>query len=223
MHGMHRLFDALIDEVVYETRQQRRYADETLREPAGRGRDIEQEVKMMYARGEVPAGTYHRLLEMARSGDLEWTDLTRAREEADTGGTAARRPRDRSAEIVRELNKLYGHRQRLEAAEAETQEVLARLQGEAERRQEQIGKAEAQAQAALPDEETARSYLEVGHEARERLEALQERIADLKHNLRRIRRLREELETREAELKALESGEQLAELEADIREDLLDR
>lgn len=222
MHGMSRLFDALIDEVVYETRQQRRYADETLREPAGRGPDIEQEVKMVYARGEVPANTYHRLLEMARSGDLEWADLARAREEADTGGTA-RRPRDRSAEIVRELNKLYDHRQRLEAAETETQEVLARLQGEAERRREQVEKTEAQAQAALPDEETARSYLEAGHDARERLKVLQERIAGLKQNLRRIRRLREELETREAELKALESGEQLAELEADIREDLLDR
>jgi hypothetical protein len=44
---------------------------------------------------------------------------------------------------------------------------------------------------------------------------------DLRQNLRRIERLEADLAIREAELKALESGEQLAELEANIRQDLL--
>jgi hypothetical protein len=41
------------------------------------------------------------------------------------------------------------------------------------------------------------------------------------NELYRIGTLRDELATREAELKALESGQELAELEASIREDLL--
>jgi hypothetical protein len=51
--------------------------------------------------------------------------------------------------------------------------------------------------------------------------ALQERIAALRQNLSRIKKLRDELAVRETELKALESGEQLADLEADIREQML--
>ena len=58
-------------------------------------------------------------------------------------------------------------------------------------------------------------------EALARLSTLEERIAALRQDLHRIETLRDELATREAELKALESGEQLAELEATIREDLL--
>ena len=218
---MHRLFDVLVDEALYEARRQRQVAEEELHAPARRERSIEQEVKMMYARGDIGSGTYHRLLEMARSGDLGRDDLARAREEAGTP-TGKRRPRERSAEIVRELNKLYRHRERLEEAEAESQDVLERLQAEARRRREQVETATERAREALPDEDAARRYLETRQEAEERLATLEKRIAELDQNLQRIGRLRDELEMREAELKALESGEQLAELEADIREELLD-
>lgn len=34
---------------------------------------------MMYARGNISSSTYHRLLEMARSWDLSWDDMARAR------------------------------------------------------------------------------------------------------------------------------------------------
>ena len=50
---------------------------------------------------------------------------------------------------------------------------------------------------------------------------MQTRIAELHENLNRIENLQADLSTREAELKALESGEQLAELEANIRQGLL--
>jgi hypothetical protein len=61
-----------------------------------------------------------------------------------------------------------------------------------------------------------------GRISRTGIAVLEERIAGLRDSLGRIEALRSELATREAELKALESGQQLAELEAGIREDLLD-
>jgi prefoldin subunit 5 len=69
--------------------------------------------------------------------------------------------------------------------------------------------------------EHVRAYLDAKQEALERVDSLEEHIAALRQSLRRIETLRGELATREAELKALESSEQLAELEANIREDLL--
>ncbi|RMD60115.1 hypothetical protein D6833_10370, partial [Candidatus Parcubacteria bacterium] len=85
----------------------------------------------------------------------------------------------------------------------------------------QVDATDEKAQLALPDEEKAREYLEVKQEALDRIDTLEERIASLRQSLHRIDMLRDELATREAELKALESGQELAELEANIREDLL--
>ncbi|MCL7453081.1 MAG: hypothetical protein M8467_08525 [Anaerolineae bacterium] len=220
MHGPYRIFERLLDEVLDEQRRQRRY-DERPRDPRD---EIEQEVKMIYARGEIDASTYHRLLEMAQSGQLDWDDLARVRRERGAGkrreAQAPRRKRD--AEIVRSLNRLYGHRSQLENAQAETEEVLERLEADLRRLQEQASEAEEKAQLALPDEERARAYLATKQEAVDRANTLEGRIASLRQNLRRIEGLRDELASREAELKALEAGEQLAELEAGIREDLMD-
>jgi multidrug resistance efflux pump len=100
--------------------------------------------------------------------------------------------------------------------------VLHSLEKDVAHLQEQAKTAGEKAQGALPDEAAARAYLETKQEALERVQTLQERIAGLRQSLERSQTLRDELATREAELKALESGEHLAELEADIRGDLLE-
>jgi hypothetical protein len=183
-HGSYRMIGRLIDEALDE------HADllDRREHPRDRRGDIEQEVKVMYARGEINANTYYRLLEMAQNGQLSWDDLGRVRQGARVEEPVPKpAPRQRSVEIVNSLNQLYTHRTRLD----------------------------------LPDEATARAYLGTKQEALERAQTLQERVDGLRQNLGRIETLREELATREAELKALESGQQLAELEAGIREDLL--
>jgi hypothetical protein len=218
---MYRIIERLVDEVLEESRSERDSYDRQ-RDPRA---DIEQEVKILYARGDINASTYHRLMEMAESGQLGWDDLARVRSE----GTAEVRlepkapQRERDAEVVGSLNRLYTHRTRLEGARAETEQVLQKLEVDVSRLQEQANAAEEKAQLALPDDQKARAYLEVKQEAAGRIHTLEERIASLRENLRRIDTLRDELATRDAELKALESGEQLAELEASIREDLLNK
>jgi hypothetical protein len=179
-------------------------------------------VKTLYARGEIDSGAYHRLMEMAQNGQLGWDDLNRVEKKSISSGTQEGRvPPKRDAEIVGHLNKLYSHRKQLKQSRQETENVLQTLEKEANRLQEQARVAEEKAQQTIANEGVARAYLQTRLEALERASEVQERIDDLRLNLRRIDSLDFDVATREAELKALESGELLAGLEANIRQDLL--
>ena len=185
---------------------------------------ITQEIKLMYARGDIDSAAYHRLLEMARSGELTWDDLRElsSRGAAVATQTAAVAPKDRDADIVRSLNKLYAHRSAIEQSRKENEAILARLEADADRLREQAELARQKADAvADQDEASARAYLAVRQDALERVAVLDERITALRQDLARLADLESELSTKEAELKALESQSKLAELEASIREDLL--
>jgi DNA repair exonuclease SbcCD ATPase subunit len=217
-HGAYRFLESLMDDTFYE---HSRYMDH----PAHR-RDslagIEQEVKLMYARGEIDSGTYHRLIDMVQGGQISWNDLDQIGKNSRPAVVQERRtPTKRNAEIVNSLNQLYTHRKQLEDARQETEKVLQTLESEAARLMEQANVAETKAQQAIDNENAARAYLDTRQKALERANAIQTRISDLRQNLSRIENLQADLSTREAELKALESGEQLAELETSIRQGLL--
>ncbi|MCZ7574364.1 MAG: hypothetical protein M5U01_37920 [Ardenticatenaceae bacterium] len=184
--------------------------------------DIEQEVRVLYARGDIDAGTFHRLKTLARSGELNWSDLARLRHDA---AAPARReeprlPRPRDAATVGGLNRLYAYRSRLEKARGEAEQMLQTLEAQASRLRAQAESAAESARLALPDEQRAREFLETREALLGHVGVLETRMASLREGLRRIETLRDQLATREAELKALESDEQLAELELRIREDL---
>lgn len=218
-HGAYRIVGRLIDETLNE---QSHLLDPSVHKK-DTSLDIEQEVKIMYASGEIDSGSYHRLIEMARKRQLNWDDLEQIKRRTQTRNLVSQTPaRKRDAEIVSDLNQLYSHRKRLEAARQETQSVLVTLEKDASRLKEQAKTAEEKAQKAIVNEDVSRSYLQTRQEALERVATLKNRINDLRENLHRIESLEAELATREAELKALESGVQLADLEAQIREDLLD-
>lgn len=218
--GMYGMMDGLIEASLRKTWHE----NDHYPRPRDFGRDIEQELKKMYARGAIDSDAYYRVLEMAQSGHLTWDDLQLIDSESEVKVTsqweAVERKRDIA--IVNDLNRLYRHRTRLENTRTETEQVLERLVADVARLSEQAEAAEEKAQLALPDEEMARAFLETKQVTLDRISALEDRIASLRQGLRRIDTLRDELATREAELKALESGQQLAELEATIREELLD-
>lgn len=218
--GPSRVIGHLLDDVWGDGRWQRG-ADERWVDPRG---EVEQRVKMMYARGEITTDTYRRLMEMAERGQLNEQDMARLQGETQTPAGPEREtpPKpQRDPAIVSSLNRLYGRRTRLESARSETEQVLQKLETEAKRLRERAQTADQQAQRLLPDEARAREYLQVKQDVLERVRTLDDRIATLRDSLRRIASLHDELATREAELKALQSGEQLAELESGIREDLL--
>jgi prefoldin subunit 5 len=225
-YGAYRILERLIDEALDEGRRRR---ENSYDRPPDRRAEIEQEIKLMYARGDIEADSYHRLRELARSGALSWSELKRVHQES-SASKAASKParatqpesrRKRDAEIVNSLNRLYTHRSRLDQARTETEQVLQKLEKDVTRLREQARTAGEQAQQALPDEARARDYLETKQEIMERIQVLEERVRGLQESLHRIDDLRGELATRETELKALESGQELADLEASIRADLL--
>ncbi len=225
-HEPYHILQQTIDEVLQEGRRRRSNYDH--RSPDLQA-DIAQEVKLMYARGEIEPDTYHRLIDMARRGQLKWDDLEHVRWKARSTATGSQpaRPRkteprrERDTAIVSSLNRLYTHRSRLEQARTETEQVLEKLEADVTRLRAQAQTAETQAQQVLLDEVRAREYLEVKQDILDRVQVLEGRIGGLRDSLHRLDDLHSELATREAELKALESGQELAELEASIREDLL--
>ena len=227
--GTHHIAGALIGAAVNESRHSRHShvhgsSHHRSQEAAVPQPSITQEIKLMYARGDIDSAAYHRLLEMARSGELTWDDL---RELSTRGASAAPQaaavtPKDRDADIVRSLNKLYAHRSAIEQSRKENETILARLEADAERLREQAETARQKADAITgQDEESARAYLAVCQDALERVSVLDERIASLRQDLARLADLELELATKEAELKALESRSKLADLESSIREDML--
>lgn len=219
----HHIAGAIIGAAVNETRpsgHNHGYAHRY--EPAPQPPSITQEIKLRYARGDIDSATYHRLLEMARSGELSWDDLNQLRPTAAPAPTPTAPTKKRDTDIVRSLNKLYTHRSTIEKSRKENEEILKRLEADAARLREQAESARQKADAiADSDEASARSYLAVRQDALERIAVLEERITALRQDLARLADLETELATREAELKALESRSKLAELEASIREDLL--
>lgn len=217
-HRTYRILGNLIDDTLYE---RSRFVDRSEYHRDSRA-EVEQEVKVMYARGEIDSGTYHRLIDMAQSGQLNRDDLRQIDKIPQTAPIQERRaPRKRDTEIVNGLNQLYSRRKQLENARQNTEEVLGSLEKEATRLAEQASSAETRARQAIDNEEAARAYLDTRQKALDRAASVQERIDGLRQNLSRIESLEADLSTREAELKALESGEQLADLEASIRQELL--
>ncbi len=230
--GAHHIAGALIGAAVNESRHSsHRHAHgssyhRSQEAAAPQPTSITQEIKLMYARGDIDSAAYHRLLEMARSGELTWDDLRElsARGAATATAPESITPKERDADIVRSLNKLYAHRSTIEQSRKENEAILARLEADAERLREQAETARQKADAiAGQDEDSARAYLAVRQDALERVSVLDERISSLRQDLARLADLESELATKEAELKALESRSKLADLESSIREDLLVR
>lgn len=197
------------------------YRRDELRVSPGVGTGIDQEVKLRYSRGEIDSATYHRLMEIAQRRQLGWDDLNQVEKKFAPPAVRQPVPHKRDAEIVGQLNKLYSHRKQLEKSRLETENVLRALEKEVLRLQSQAKDAEEKAKHTIANEESARAYLITRQEALEHAGALEVRMDDLRANLHRLESLEVDLAVREAELKALESGEQLAELEASIRQDLL--
>jgi len=115
--------------------------------------DVRQEIKLLYARGEIDSGAFHRLLEMADSGLLTSGDLARV-------GQAAR---DHSGD-----------------SRAGTRDEIATLEIQIARLYKQAKDAEWNAGRVSPDGDQARAYLETKQGALFRAHEIEARVAALK-------------------------------------------
>jgi len=127
--------------------------------------DVEQEVKLMYARGDIEADVFHRLMEMVQAGQLGLGDLARMQSQGSRG-------------IQTDEPRAAGHSSPL-AMRPGTAPTLRRLEVEADRLRGEARIAEEKAEAVQSKEDVL-AWLEVKQGALYRLLELEERIAALR-------------------------------------------
>lgn len=123
-HGLHHLIGMAAAGVVTTEGTERITSQTGASQP-----DVENEVELMYARGEIGERAFHHLIAMARAGELRIQDI-RAFETHPTpniGRSARPQPGDDESGAAYR-HELQNQRRYLEAACAETEESLRRLQ-----------------------------------------------------------------------------------------------
>lgn len=184
---------------------------------------IAEEIEVLYGRGDISRDQYEKLkLRLAKSqlgmGNLMILKRESSRKhELEKGGI----PVEGDPHLEKLYKRHYRDKARLEDRQIEAESTLRGLAENLERVNESIKHAEEMARSALPDEEEARFYLEIKQNMQERSERLEERIRALAHSIRRIKALRNEMDSFEAELRILASDVQLSDIEASIRESMI--
>lgn len=129
--------------------------------------DVEQEVRLMYAWGDIEADVFHRLMEMVQAGQLTLGDLAHMQSQMSREvQTDQARAADRSSQL---------------ATPPETNHRLRRLEVEADRLRGEARIAEEKAEAAQSKEDVF-AWLEVKQGALYRLVELEERMAALRQD-----------------------------------------
>lgn len=189
-HGVYHLLDQLVNGMPGEQRSQPLSIARPDSSPAAMAR----EVKLMYARGEIDADVFHRMLGMAHSGQLDW-DIV---DGVHVGRRLVSQPAETLPQGSRESSPEFLERQRqLQEAHAETAQALQRLETDLFRLHAQAANAGAKTQLAEADSEQARAHLETKQGALFRAGPLEERISSLRDSLQRIEMQLKELEERE--------------------------
>ncbi len=176
-------------------------AQDTERHPGGHSHSrpvMEQQVKLMYARGEIGAEAFHRLLDMARAGDLKPDDLMAFQSRrVDVPLPAQRDQRLRRESLSTHLDQLQQQRIRLEAACAETEGSIRRLRLDAARLYQQAESAESDSKGASPESEAAQVLSRTREEALARARSVEDRIGHITERLSTLRTQLDELAAQE--------------------------
>jgi hypothetical protein len=183
---------------------------------------LENELRLMYGRGEITSEKYRQLVAKARKHQLGRGDVEILRAEslqqARQAGKVA--PPVRNKALARQLDRLLLGRVQLEDVQFDSEKTLAALRADLNRLNQQAVEAREAARQALPDEAEARRYLEREQMLLEKVRLIEARLTVLQRGLRRIETLHAELVALESGLKSLDTQEQLTKLELKLRESM---
>lgn len=184
---------------------------------------LENQLRLMYGRGEITQETFHQLRFRLNWGRLGQGDLGLIHREALRRMEAlGRLPVERySPEILQSLDRLYLDRVLLEEARNEIQDRQKALEQEITWIKEQAASARQNAQDSLPDEDGARLYLEIWQHLTELSSTLDQRLLVLVQQYHGLQAQEAELNASISQLKLLGSQEQLTGLRYHIRQDFL--
>ena len=183
--------------------------------PTGRLRNI---LRVMYGRGEISLDKFYRLLNMLDRGYyIEGEILSLHRQAVNRGGY---NNRPISRDVARSLEHVYLNRARLDEARREMRRAYHLVETQRQWMLQQVEDFHQRAQAALPDEDAARRYLEIRQELMEQLQVLTGRFKNLQQEIHRIDVLDAQLRLSESELIMVDSRERLAGVEGALNKRL---
>jgi len=196
----------LIDEVLEQNRENRE------RRPRARSEkdELEEELKIAYARGDIDEDAFARMRTEIRTGAFTRQDLERIKTEAAEARLAEipeeRELRRASAEIERQKRALIQAKEESSALAAGLNDRLSALKAEA-------AELEAKARESLKeDEAAARLYLEQRQDVDDRAGKIEQQLTALRRDLERVEDLSAALADKEEELRVARSRGRIAAL-----------
>ncbi len=181
------------------------------------------QLRSMYGRGELSSERFLALHVKLDRNQIGQGDITLIQRESDRNqrlqGKTSGRAHD--PQVARSLDRLYVDRGLLEEARAEIEASLQSLATESQWVHEQIGQARREAQAALPDEDKARGFLEARLRLMDLASVYEKRLKVLEGHLGRIQSLEVDLRSAITTLKLLDAQEQTVSLNLAIHHDLI--
>jgi hypothetical protein len=158
---------------------------------------MEQQVKLMYARGEIGVEAFHRLRDMAQAGTLKPAELAVFQSHPANIREVSLEDRPQPSESsFAYLHQLRQRRNELEAACIETEESIRRLQLEAAQLYHSAEFVGSDVQQVASDPEKINMLLEIKERTLSRARSIEGRI---EHSVERLAHLRAQLDEAVAE------------------------
>lgn len=179
---------------------------------------LRKKLRIMYGRGEIGREKFYQLSNMLDRGYYVEGELMSLHHQAQNRMGVEGRMSDRAYnfEIARGLDTVYLNRAMLEEVRSEMQTVLKAVGAQRQWTEQQAQDFWTRAQAALPDETAARSYLEIRQQLLDHLQLLNQRLKTMQQDLDKINALDAQVRLYETELMIVDSRERLATVEVSV-------
>ncbi len=200
----------------------RQFYDETFLNPDPKAR-LEEQLRTLYGRGEINKERFLKLRRRLDEGLISKADLYVIHQEAIRRMEAQgiHIPGKGDPELERALDRLYADRVWAEETRDQLKENIQALRNDVNWIREQAEFARQDAGAAMPDETTARSFLQVWQKLLSLSQSMDHDLQAMERDVTNLDILEKEIKATIARMKLLHSREQLAELSQRVRDDLL--
>ncbi len=213
----------LIDSVIHDMREiWHQFYDENVLNPDPKVR-LDEQLRTLYGRGEINRDRFLQLRFQLYSGLVSKTDLYVIHQAAVRRMEAQGKsiPQKSNPELERSLDRLYADRVWVEETRDQLKESIQALRNDVDWIKEQAEAARQDAGAAMPDETTARSFLQVWQKLLSVSQSLEHDLQSMERDVTNLDTLEKEIRAAITRIKLLRSQEQLAELNQRVRSDIL--
>ncbi len=213
----------MVDSVIHAMWEEwRQFYDENFLNPDPEAR-LEEQLRTFYGRGEINKDRFLQLRFQLHRGLVSKSDLYVIHQDAIRFMEAQGKyiPRKGNPRLARGLDRLYADLVWVEETRDQLKESIQALRNDVNWIKEQAEVARQDASAALPDETTARAFLQVWQKLLSLSQALDNNLQVMERDVMDLDTLEIEIKAAITRIKLLCSREQMAELSQRVRGDLL--